>query len=194
MNLFHLELYMRVPLNIIIICVAVSHQSCVQRPTLDSGKRGGASTVVLIEATDDKCNNTHTHTHRSAHTHTHPVRLHMTEVPAWRLQAPSSSGASSKEPANAQKDDGVFKTPPPPPKVTKCVNIPTDLYQDTVTTLKCRKEHKEVRWGRAAGGLSSRCPARLNSLLMNFSADSTPPVPLLPTSCCPPAVHGRPAR
>uniref|UniRef100_A0A3Q3K2F5 Wings apart-like protein homolog n=1 Tax=Monopterus albus TaxID=43700 RepID=A0A3Q3K2F5_MONAL len=51
---------------------------------------------------------------------------------------------SSKEPSDAQKDDGVFKAPPPPPKVTKCVTVPTDPYQDTVTALKCRKEHKEL--------------------------------------------------
>uniref|UniRef100_A0A8C4HDY0 Wings apart-like protein homolog n=1 Tax=Dicentrarchus labrax TaxID=13489 RepID=A0A8C4HDY0_DICLA len=51
---------------------------------------------------------------------------------------------SSKEPSDAHKDDGVFKAPPPPPKVTKCVTLPTDLYQDTVTALKCRKEHKEL--------------------------------------------------
>ncbi|CAN9508848.1 unnamed protein product [Ophioblennius macclurei] len=55
-----------------------------------------------------------------------------------------SSGGSSKEPQESQKDDGVFKAPPPPPKVTKCVTVPQDPYQDTVTTLKCRKEHKEL--------------------------------------------------
>ncbi|KAM6896908.1 wings apart-like protein homolog [Xenentodon cancila] len=51
---------------------------------------------------------------------------------------------SSKELSNSQKDDGVFKAPPPPPKVTKCVTVPTDPYQDTVTALKCHKEHKEL--------------------------------------------------
>lgn len=61
------------------------------------------------------------------------------------FQAAASAGGTSKEsPSNTQKDDGVFKAPPPPPKVTKCVTVPTDPYQDTVTTLKCRKEHKEV--------------------------------------------------
>lgn len=55
-----------------------------------------------------------------------------------------SSGGPSKEPPESQKDDGVFKAPPPPPKVTKCVTVPTDPYQDTVTALKCRKEHKEL--------------------------------------------------
>uniref|UniRef100_A0A7N6AB56 Wings apart-like protein homolog n=1 Tax=Anabas testudineus TaxID=64144 RepID=A0A7N6AB56_ANATE len=56
----------------------------------------------------------------------------------------ASAGGTSKESSNTQKDDGVFKAPPPPPKVTKCVTVPTDPYQDTVTTLKCRKEHKEL--------------------------------------------------
>nr|XP_019964797.1 PREDICTED: wings apart-like protein homolog [Paralichthys olivaceus] len=55
-----------------------------------------------------------------------------------------SAGGTSKGPSDAQKDDGVFKAPPPPPKVTKCVTVPTDLYQDTITALKCRKEHKEL--------------------------------------------------
>uniref|UniRef100_A0A669CH18 Wings apart-like protein homolog n=1 Tax=Oreochromis niloticus TaxID=8128 RepID=A0A669CH18_ORENI len=58
--------------------------------------------------------------------------------------ASASAGGSSKEPSNSQKDDGVFKAPPPPPKVTKCVTVPTDPYQDTVTALKCHKEHKEL--------------------------------------------------
>ncbi|XP_054624460.1 wings apart-like protein homolog [Dunckerocampus dactyliophorus] len=53
-------------------------------------------------------------------------------------------GASSNPPPDIQKDDGVFKAPPPPPQVTKCVTVPSDPYQDTVTTLKCRKEHKEL--------------------------------------------------
>ncbi|XP_038164655.1 wings apart-like protein homolog isoform X2 [Cyprinodon tularosa] len=55
-----------------------------------------------------------------------------------------ATGSSTKEPAEAQRDDGVFKAPPPPPKVTKCVTVPTDPYQDTVTALKCHKEHKEL--------------------------------------------------
>ncbi|XP_034005539.1 wings apart-like protein homolog [Trematomus bernacchii] len=55
-----------------------------------------------------------------------------------------ASGGSSKDSSAAHKDDGLFKAPPPPPKVTKCVTLPTDLYQDTVTALKCRKEHKEL--------------------------------------------------
>uniref|UniRef100_A0A3Q2PQY1 Wings apart-like protein homolog n=1 Tax=Fundulus heteroclitus TaxID=8078 RepID=A0A3Q2PQY1_FUNHE len=55
-----------------------------------------------------------------------------------------TTGGSSKEPAQSQNDEGVFKAPPPPPKVTKCVTVPTEPYQDTVTALKCRKEHKEL--------------------------------------------------
>nr|XP_057924516.1 wings apart-like protein homolog isoform X2 [Doryrhamphus excisus] len=58
--------------------------------------------------------------------------------------ASRSEGASSNPPADVHKDDGVFKAPPPPPQVTKCVTVPSDPYQDTVTALKCRKEHKEL--------------------------------------------------
>ncbi|KAG8435045.1 hypothetical protein GDO86_013131 [Hymenochirus boettgeri] len=46
--------------------------------------------------------------------------------------------------APCPKDDGVFKAPAPPPKVIKTVTIPTQPYQDIVTALKCRKEHKEL--------------------------------------------------
>lgn len=69
----------------------------------------------------------------------------------------SSSGSSSKD-SNSHKDDGLFKAPPPPPKVIKSETIPTRPYQDIVTALKCRKEHKEVscnptqqRWSRGGG-------------------------------------------
>lgn len=51
---------------------------------------------------------------------------------------------SSSKDSNSHKDDGLFKAPPPPPKVIKSETIPTRLNQDIVTTLKCRKEHKEV--------------------------------------------------
>lgn len=51
---------------------------------------------------------------------------------------------SSSKDSNSHKDDGVFKAPPPPPKVIKSETIPTRLNQDIVTALKCRKEHKEV--------------------------------------------------
>ncbi|XP_041921551.1 wings apart-like protein homolog isoform X1 [Alosa sapidissima] len=56
----------------------------------------------------------------------------------------SSSSSSSSKDTNSHKDDGVFKAPPPPPKVIKSVTIPTQPYQDIVTALKCRKEHKEL--------------------------------------------------
>lgn len=57
--------------------------------------------------------------------------------------AQAASSGASKE-SNSHKDDGVFKAPAPPPKVIKSVTIPTEPYQDMVTALKCRKEHKEV--------------------------------------------------
>ncbi|XP_069741743.1 wings apart-like protein homolog isoform X2 [Narcine bancroftii] len=50
--------------------------------------------------------------------------------------------ATTKE--TPQKDEGVFKAPPPPPRVIKTVTIPTQPYQDIVTALKCRKEDKEL--------------------------------------------------
>ncbi|XP_041941933.1 wings apart-like protein homolog [Alosa sapidissima] len=56
----------------------------------------------------------------------------------------SSSSSSSAKDSNPHKDDGLFKAPPPPPKVIKSVTIPTVPYQDMVTALKCRKEHKEL--------------------------------------------------
>uniref|UniRef100_A0AAY4AUW5 Wings apart-like protein homolog n=1 Tax=Denticeps clupeoides TaxID=299321 RepID=A0AAY4AUW5_9TELE len=64
-------------------------------------------------------------------------------APTRSISAPASSSSGSKE-TNSHKDDGVFKAPPPPPKVMKSVTIPTQLNQDIVTTLKCRKEHKEL--------------------------------------------------
>uniref|UniRef100_A0A669CYK8 Wings apart-like protein homolog n=1 Tax=Oreochromis niloticus TaxID=8128 RepID=A0A669CYK8_ORENI len=64
--------------------------------------------------------------------------------PPFFARSQTTPVSSSKEPSNSQKDDGVFKAPPPPPKVTKCVTVPTDPYQDTVTALKCHKEHKEL--------------------------------------------------
>uniref|UniRef100_A0A8B9K7K2 WAPL cohesin release factor b n=1 Tax=Astyanax mexicanus TaxID=7994 RepID=A0A8B9K7K2_ASTMX len=51
---------------------------------------------------------------------------------------------SSKESNSHKGDEAVFKTPPLPPKVIKSVTIPTQPYQDIVTALKCRKEHKEL--------------------------------------------------
>ncbi|XP_037127356.1 wings apart-like protein homolog [Syngnathus acus] len=67
--------------------------------------------------------------------------------PLSRVQtAPAvlSSGASGGKDGDSRKDDGVFKAPPPPPKVIKSETIPTRPYQDIVTALKCRKEHKEL--------------------------------------------------
>uniref|UniRef100_A0A8C7S235 Wings apart-like protein homolog n=1 Tax=Oncorhynchus mykiss TaxID=8022 RepID=A0A8C7S235_ONCMY len=64
------------------------------------------------------------------------------EIPLPPLACAISSG-SSKD-TNSHKDDGLFKAPPPPPKVIKSVTIPTQPYQDIVTALKCRKEHKEL--------------------------------------------------
>uniref|UniRef100_A0AAY4DMW9 Wings apart-like protein homolog n=1 Tax=Denticeps clupeoides TaxID=299321 RepID=A0AAY4DMW9_9TELE len=64
------------------------------------------------------------------------------ELPLPPPSQPTQSG-SSKD-TNSHKDDGVFKAPPPPPKVIKSVTIPTEPYQDIVTALKCRKEHKEL--------------------------------------------------
>ncbi|XP_063049452.1 wings apart-like protein homolog [Engraulis encrasicolus] len=59
----------------------------------------------------------------------------------------SSTSTSSKEKdtnSHKKKDDDVFKAPPPPPKLIKSDTIPTQPYQDIVTALKCRKEHKEL--------------------------------------------------
>ncbi|KAK3529375.1 hypothetical protein QTP70_029486 [Hemibagrus guttatus] len=63
--------------------------------------------------------------------------------PSASQAAPATSG-SSKESNSHKGDEGVFKTPPLPPKVTKSVTVPTEPYQDIVTALKCRKEHKEL--------------------------------------------------
>uniref|UniRef100_A0AAR2LJ14 Wings apart-like protein homolog n=1 Tax=Pygocentrus nattereri TaxID=42514 RepID=A0AAR2LJ14_PYGNA len=62
---------------------------------------------------------------------------------ATPVSAAGSSGGS-KESNLPKGDEGVFKTPPLPPKVIKSVTIPTEPYQDIVTALKCRKEHKEL--------------------------------------------------
>ncbi|XP_030642480.1 wings apart-like protein homolog [Chanos chanos] len=68
-----------------------------------------------------------------------PASTHSHSVPT-----PKPSVSSSSKETNAHKDDGVFKAPPPPPKVIKSVTIPTQPYQDIVTALKCRTEHKEL--------------------------------------------------
>ncbi|XP_061693226.1 wings apart-like protein homolog [Syngnathoides biaculeatus] len=56
----------------------------------------------------------------------------------------SGGGGGSSKDSNSHKDDSLFKAPPPPPKVIKSETIPTRPYQDIVTALKCRKEHKEL--------------------------------------------------
>ncbi|XP_055028423.2 wings apart-like protein homolog isoform X2 [Misgurnus anguillicaudatus] len=70
------------------------------------------------------------------------------EVPApvssHTMPAPKPSVSSGNKDTNSHKDDGVFKAPPPPPKVIKSVTMPTEPYHDIVTALKCRKEHKEL--------------------------------------------------
>ncbi|TRZ00202.1 hypothetical protein DNTS_034627 [Danionella cerebrum] len=65
-------------------------------------------------------------------------------APSSAVSAPKPSVSSSSKDSNSHKDDGVFKAPPPPPKVIKSVTIPTELNQDIVTALKCRTEHKEL--------------------------------------------------
>uniref|UniRef100_A0A672JLX7 WAPL domain-containing protein n=1 Tax=Salarias fasciatus TaxID=181472 RepID=A0A672JLX7_SALFA len=65
-------------------------------------------------------------------------------VPPLSSSGSGSGGGSGSKDNNSHKDDGVFKAPPPPPKVIKTETIPTRPNQDIVTTLKCRKEHKEL--------------------------------------------------
>ncbi|XP_051501724.1 wings apart-like protein homolog [Myxocyprinus asiaticus] len=60
------------------------------------------------------------------------------------VTVPKASVSGGSKDTNSHKDDGVFKAPPPPPKVIKSVTIPTEPYQDIVTALKCRTEHKEL--------------------------------------------------
>uniref|UniRef100_A0A3B4AH79 Wings apart-like protein homolog n=1 Tax=Periophthalmus magnuspinnatus TaxID=409849 RepID=A0A3B4AH79_9GOBI len=67
------------------------------------------------------------------------------ELPAPPLsRAQTAVLSSSSKDTNSHKDDGVFKAPPPPPKVIKSETMPTRPNQDIVTALKCRKEHKEL--------------------------------------------------
>ncbi|XP_049320050.1 wings apart-like protein homolog [Astyanax mexicanus] len=65
-------------------------------------------------------------------------------APSRTVVAPKPVVPSGSKDANSKKDDGVFKAPPPPPKVIKTVTVPTEPYQDIVTSLKCNKEHKEL--------------------------------------------------
>uniref|UniRef100_A0AAQ6INT1 Wings apart-like protein homolog n=1 Tax=Anabas testudineus TaxID=64144 RepID=A0AAQ6INT1_ANATE len=72
-----------------------------------------------------------------------PEPEEMSVPPLSRSQtAPAILSSSSKD-SNSHKDDGLFKAPPPP-KVIKSETIPTRPNQDIVTTLKCRKEDKEL--------------------------------------------------
>uniref|UniRef100_A0A8C6UDV3 WAPL cohesin release factor b n=1 Tax=Neogobius melanostomus TaxID=47308 RepID=A0A8C6UDV3_9GOBI len=65
-------------------------------------------------------------------------------VPGSGSSSSSSSSAGSAPSDSQSKDDGLFKAPPPPPKVSKCVRVPSDPCQETVTALRCHKEHKEL--------------------------------------------------
>ncbi|CAB1338048.1 unnamed protein product [Coregonus sp. 'balchen'] len=81
--------------------------------------------------------------YNARHWNREPEELPPPPVPRSTTATASQSSGSSKE-ANSHKDDGLFKAPPcPPPKVIKSVSFPTEPYQDIVTALKCRKEHKE---------------------------------------------------
>lgn len=53
------------------------------------------------------------------------------------FQKPSPSSVNKD--VNSLKDDNVFKAPPPPPKVTKSVTLPTEPHTHTTTA-----EQKEV--------------------------------------------------
>uniref|UniRef100_A0A4W4F9R7 Wings apart-like protein homolog n=1 Tax=Electrophorus electricus TaxID=8005 RepID=A0A4W4F9R7_ELEEL len=105
---------------------------------------------------------THTHMRARGHTYTHTQTAELYprdyRSPAkavynarhWNHPEPDETppAPSRTVPApvhtNSFKDESVFKAPPPPPKVIKSVTIPTEPYQDIVTALKCRKEHKEL--------------------------------------------------
>lgn len=70
----------------------------------------------------------------------HPEAEELPSLPVSKAQ----SAPTKPSETTAPKDDGVFKAPAPPPKVIKTVTVPTQPYQDIVTALKCRKEHKEL--------------------------------------------------
>ncbi|XP_029465174.1 wings apart-like protein homolog isoform X2 [Rhinatrema bivittatum] len=72
----------------------------------------------------------------------HPESEELPAPPVFKIQAAPVRPSSNE--ASCPKDDGVFKAPAPPPKVIKTVTIPTQPYQDIVTALKCRREHKEL--------------------------------------------------
>uniref|UniRef100_A0A8C7S2J6 Wings apart-like protein homolog n=1 Tax=Oncorhynchus mykiss TaxID=8022 RepID=A0A8C7S2J6_ONCMY len=69
---------------------------------------------------------------------------HWNQPEPEEIPLPPLACAHTAPDTNSHKDDGLFKAPPPPPKVIKSVTIPTQPYQDIVTALKCRKEHKEL--------------------------------------------------
>ncbi|CAB1311944.1 unnamed protein product [Coregonus sp. 'balchen'] len=82
--------------------------------------------------------------YNARHWNREPEELPPPPVPRSTTAPASQSSRSSKDSSNSHKDDGLFKAPPcPPPKVIKSVSFPTEPYQDIVTALKCRKEHKE---------------------------------------------------
>ncbi|XP_051958736.1 wings apart-like protein homolog isoform X2 [Xyrauchen texanus] len=74
----------------------------------------------------------------------HPEPEDLLPPPPSGSKAPPAASSGDNKESNSHKDDGVFKAPAPPPKVIKSVTIPTEPYQDMVTALKCRKEHKEL--------------------------------------------------
>ncbi|XP_010863234.2 wings apart-like protein homolog isoform X2 [Esox lucius] len=83
--------------------------------------------------------------YNARHWNREPEELPPPHVPRSTTAPASQSSGSSKDSTNSHKDDGLFKAPPcPPPKVIKSVSFPTEPYQDIVTALKCRKEHKEL--------------------------------------------------
>uniref|UniRef100_A0A665W4G3 Wings apart-like protein homolog n=1 Tax=Echeneis naucrates TaxID=173247 RepID=A0A665W4G3_ECHNA len=69
---------------------------------------------------------------------------HWNQPEPEEMPVPSLSRSQTAPDSNSHKDDGLFKAPPPPPKVIKSETIPTRPNQDIVTALKCRKEDKEL--------------------------------------------------
>uniref|UniRef100_A0A7N6A2T9 WAPL domain-containing protein n=1 Tax=Anabas testudineus TaxID=64144 RepID=A0A7N6A2T9_ANATE len=68
---------------------------------------------------------------------------HWNQPEPEEMSVPPLSRSQTAPDSNSHKDDGLFKAPPPP-KVIKSETIPTRPNQDIVTTLKCRKEDKEL--------------------------------------------------
>jgi len=171
-------LYSRVCVCVCVcVCVSVSHQSRVQRQTLDVGAGRGDSSHFPGPISRPRKSSALLH-RCCCCCSPRPGGAAHGNVSFPRRQAPVSAGGSRKEPADAQKDDGVFKAPPPPPKVTKFVTLPTDLYQDTITALKCRKEHKEV------SGSPPPPPGSLLTRLLSWPRPSLGPAPCSCTPWC----------